>query len=124
MEVLSKDEIKFLIELSFSAISHGKVSYGRQICEHLLSLDSSLHGAKIALAFSYIVIDEFKDGDEILDNLIKEDPNNYEAIAFLSLSKSLQKDDLVLSLVKKVPESETCYSLCKNALEIYNNYEN
>ncbi len=124
MEVLSKDKIRFLIRLAFSAISHGKVTYGKEILKHLLEADKSLVAAKIGLAFSYIVIDAFQDADDILESIIKEDSLNYEAIAFLALSKSLQKDISVLSLVKKVPQNETCYSLCKNALEIYNQNEN
>lgn len=118
MEVLSKEEIKFLINLGFNACAQGKVLYGRDIFENLLRFDENLQGAKIGLAFSHIVVDSFVIADSLLNELLSKEEHNYDACAFMALSKALQKDEQAKDYINMVPESEPCYALCQNALQI------
>ena len=59
MQILEKEKISALIQIGFAGCAKGQIFQARRLFEGLLCADSELVGAKIGLAFSYIVVDDF-----------------------------------------------------------------
>lgn len=118
MQILTEDEVRFLIRLGFSACANSKVFHAQNIFTNLNKYDDNLSAAKIGLAFCFIVTDKFNEALDILYKIVEQDNSNYEAYAFIALALALQKDGKALDYINKVPSDEACFALCQNALEI------
>lgn len=117
MDLLTKDELTLLVNLGFAACMKGEVALARSLFNDLCEFNPDLKGAQVGRAFSYIVTDNFAQGEEILQELLTKDPTDLDIKAFLAFSKALQqKSEEVLALVAEIPpEAETAYNLAQEA---------
>lgn len=120
MEFLQRDEMVYLVNIGFAACMKGRIALARSLFADLLELQPDLKGARTGLAFSYIVTDEFERGDEILQKLLDDDPNDLDIRAFLAFSKALQhKADEVQELTEGITQKDsTAYNLARQAQEL------
>ena len=91
MQILEKEKISALIQIGFAGCAKGQIFQARRLFEGLLCADSELVGAKIGLAFSYIVVDDFDKADQILDELLVSHSDDADVKAMKVFSLALQK---------------------------------
>ena len=89
---LEKDELQKLVDIAFAGCSKGRVPEARTVFSKILEAVPGYTPAKVGLAFTHVVVDDFPPADEMLTDLLGEDPDNDDARGFLVLSKFLQKD--------------------------------
>ncbi|MGN0915841.1 MAG: tetratricopeptide repeat protein [Succinivibrio sp.] len=119
MSIITKEQLGSLISIGFAASARGMVAQSRVIFNGILAAMPNQSGALTGLAFSYIVVDEFSEGDEILRKIIESDPSYYEASAVLVLSLMLQKKpDEAKKVADGIPEDVTAKALATNALSL------
>ncbi len=118
-EILEKSEVRTLIDVAFAGCSRGLVTLSRQIFSKVLDVYPDIVAAKVGLAFSHIVVDDFAHGDELLNEVLENDSANDDARGFLVLSKFLQKDsDSVDSLMLEFVDKESSgYKLARSVIE-------
>ncbi|MCL1603324.1 tetratricopeptide repeat protein [Succinatimonas hippei] len=120
MQILEKEKISALIQLGFAGCAKGQIFQARRLFEGLLCADSELVGAKIGLAFSYIVVDDFDKADQILDELLVSHSDDADVKAMKVFSLSLQKkSEEAKKLASSVDASQqSAYNLCQDALNL------
>ena len=118
-EILEKSEIRMLINVAFAGCSKGCVTKSREIFSKILEVYPDISAAKVGLAFSHVVVDEFDRGDEILTSVLEADSSNDDARGFLVLSKFLQKNtDAVDSLMNEFVDTESSgYKLARSVID-------
>jgi lipoprotein NlpI len=118
-EIIEKSEIRMLINVAFAGCSRGYVSKAREIFSKLLEVYPDIAAAKVGLAFSYVVVDDFNRGDEILNSVLDADSSNDDARGFLVLSKFLQKNtDAVDTLMNEfVDKDSSGYKLAQSVID-------
>ena len=120
MQILEKEKISALIQIGFAGCAKGQIFQARRLFEGLLCADSELVGAKIGLAFSYIVVDDFDKADQILDELLvsHSDDADVKAMKFFSLALQ-KKSEEAKKLASSVDASQqSAYNLCQDALNL------
>ena len=120
MQILEKEKISALIQIGFAGCAKGQIFQARRLFEGLLCADSELVGAKIGLAFSYIVVDDFDQADQILDELLVSHSDDADVKAMKVFSLALQKKS---EEAKKIASSvdasqQSAYNLCQDALNL------
>ena len=110
MQILEKEKISALIQIGFAGCAKGQIFQARRLFEGLLCADSELVGAKIGLAFSYIVVDDFDKADQILDELL------VSHVFSLALQKKSEEAKKLASSVDASQQS--AYNLCQDALNL------
>ncbi len=120
MALLSTEEKRLLVKLGFAACQKGKVKHARDLFEKLLEAEPDAVGAKVGLAFSHIVVNDFAKGDELLNEVMVKHPDDMEAAALRVLSFALQKkENEAREAAAKIPEKEgSAYSLAQGALAL------
>ena len=120
MQILEKEKISALIQIGFAGCAKGQIFQARRLFEGLLCADSELVGAKIGLAFSYIVVDDFDKADQILDELLVSHSDDADVKAMKVFSLALQKkSEEAKKLASSVDASQqSAYNLCKDALNL------
>ena len=120
MQILEKEKISALIQIGFAGCAKGQIFQARRLFEGLLCADSELVGAKIGLAFSYIVVDDFDKADQILDELLVSHSDDADVKAMKVFSLSLQKkSEEAKKLASSVDASQqSAYNLCQDALNL------
>ncbi|MDR2456377.1 MAG: tetratricopeptide repeat protein [Deltaproteobacteria bacterium] len=78
-----------LAEIGYFAAHAGQVSKARTIFEGLLQAAPNLTSAKLGLAFTYLVANEFPKAEEGIREALAADPANSEARALLGLCLAL-----------------------------------
>ena len=120
MQILEKEKISALIQIGFAGCAKGQIFQARRLFEGLLCADSELVGAKIGLAFSYIVVDDFDKADQILDELLVSHSDDADVKAmkvfFLVLQKKSEEAKKLASSVDASQQS--AYNLCQDALNL------
>ena len=117
MQILEKEKISALIQIGFAGCAKGQIFQARRLFEGLLCADSELVGAKIGLAFSYIVVDDFDKADQILDELLVSHSDDADVKAMKVFSLALQKkSEEAKKLASSVDASQqSAYNLCQDA---------
>ncbi|WP_294565872.1 hypothetical protein [uncultured Succinatimonas sp.] len=120
MQILEKEKISALIQIGFAGCAKGQIFQTRRLFEGLLCVDSELVGAKIGLAFSYIVVDDFDKADQILDELLVSHSDDADVKAMKVFSLALQKkSEEAKKLASSVDASQqSAYNLCQDALNL------
>lgn len=120
MQILEKEKISALIQIGFAGCAKGQIFQARRLFEGLLCADSELVGAKIGLAFSYIVVDDFDKADQILDELLVSHSDDADVKAMKVFSLALQKkSEEAKELASSVDASQqSAYNLCQDALNL------
>lgn len=120
MHILEKEKISALIQIGFAGCAKGQIFQARRLFEGLLCADSELVGAKIGLAFSYIVVDDFDKADQILDELLVSHSDDADVKAMKVFSLALQKkSEEAKKLASSVDASQqSAYNLCQDALNL------
>ena len=120
MQILEKEKISALIQIGFAGCAKGQIFQARRLFEGLLCADSELVGAKIGLAFSYIVVDYFDNADQILDELLVSHSDDADVKAMKVFSLALQKkSEEAKKLASSVDASQqSAYNLCQDALNL------
>lgn len=120
MQILEKEKISALIQIGFAGCAKGQLFQARRLFEGLLCADSELVGAKIGLAFSYIVVDDFDKADQILDELLVSHSDDADVKAMKVFSLALQKkSEEAKKLASSVDASQqSAYNLCQDALNL------
>ena len=120
MQILEKEKISALIQIGFAGCAKGQIFQARRLFEGLLCADSELVGAKIGLAFSYIVVDDFDQADQILDELLVSHSDDADVKAMKVFSLALQKkSEEAKKLASSVDASQqSAYNLCQDALNL------
>lgn len=120
MQILEKEKISALIQIGFAGCAKGQIFQARRLFEGLLCADSELVGAKIGLAFSYIVVDDFDKADQILDDLLVSHSDDADVKAMKVFSLALQKkSEEAKELASSVDASQqSAYNLCQDALNL------
>ena len=120
MQILEKEKISALIQIGFAGCAKGQIFQARRLFEGLLCADSELVGAKIGLAFSYIVVDDFDKADQILDALLVSHSDDADVKAMKVFSLALQKkSEEAKKLASSVDASQqSAYNLCQDALNL------
>ncbi len=120
MQILEKEKISALIQIGFAGCAKGQIFQARRLFEGLLCADSELVGAKIGLAFSYIVVDDFDKADQILDEFLVSHSDDADVKAMKVFSLALQKkSEEAKKLASSVDASQqSAYNLCQDALNL------
>ena len=120
MQILEKEKISALIQIGFAGCAKVQIFQARLLFEGLLCADSELVGAKIGLAFSYIVVDDFDKADQILDELLVSHSDDADVKAMKVFSLALQKkSEEAKKLASSVDASQqSAYNLCQDALNL------
>ena len=120
MQILEKEKISALIQIGFAGCAKGQIFQARRLFEGLLCADSELVGAKIGLAFSYIVVDDFDKADQILDELLVSHSDDADVKTMKVFSLALQKkSEEAKKLASSVDASQqSAYNLCQDALNL------
>lgn len=120
MQILEKEKISALIQIGFAGCAKGQIFQARRLFEGLLCADSELVVAKIGLAFSYIVVDDFDKADQILDELLVSHSDDADVKAMKVFSLALQKkSEEAKKLASSVDASQqSAYNLCQDALNL------
>ena len=120
MQILEKEKISALIQIGFAGCAKGQIFQARRLFEGLLCADSELVGAKIGLAFSYIVVDDFDKADQILDELLVSHSDDADVKAMKVFSLALQKkSEEAKKLASSVDASQqSAYNLCQDAVNL------
>ena len=120
MQILEKEKISALIQIGFAGCAKGQIFQARRLFEGLLCADSELVGAKIGLAFSYIVVDDFDKADQILDELLVSHSDDADVKAMKVFYLALQKkSEEAKKLASSVDASQqSAYNLCQDALNL------
>jgi Flp pilus assembly protein TadD len=82
-------EVTRLVEIGLYAAHTGQVAKARALFEGLLKAKPKLSSAKLGLALSYLVVNEFEKAEEGFKEVLAIDPNHNEAQALLGLSMLL-----------------------------------
>ncbi len=90
MEDSLKQDVGSLCQIAYIGCMHGDVLYARKIFEALLDYNPDMTVAKIGMAYSHLVVDEFSEGDAILQELDQDDD---DVLSMQAASKVLQKDE-------------------------------
>ncbi len=89
-EFISALELQRLVEVGLAAAHRGRVARARAVFEGLLTYDPAFRSARIGLAFTHLVVDEFERAEELLKNeLPAGGPDDDEARALLALNYQL-----------------------------------
>lgn len=113
-ELMDKKNLSLLVETGFAACMQGKVLQARRIFENILDYKTSTP-AILGLAFTYLVVDDFDKGDNLLESL---DQNSDDVKAFKVFSLVLQrKVDEAYSLYENIENKDLPSAiLAKNCL--------
>lgn len=120
MNTLSKEDISLLVNIGFAACIKGKVTIARTLFENLLLAYPTMAPVKIGLSFSYLVVNDFVHGEQLLQEVIDNGDPDQEALAFLTFAKALQKkDEEAQELAAQVKEENiTAYNLVQESLHL------
>lgn len=117
--ILDKDSVRLLLDVGFAACSRGVVAEARRIFDGILSAFPDNVSARVGQAFVLVVTDQFTGAEEILNEVLDQDPANDDARGFLALSKYLQKDTEALDeqMTRFADTSSSGYRLAASLLE-------
>lgn len=94
MDILSKEELRMLVQIGYAACMSGQVNQAKAIFDNLLIANPDCAPAKVGEAFLCMVCDQFQKGDEILQAIVSgpDVSINDEAYALLCFSAALQRN--------------------------------
>lgn len=120
VNTLSKDDIRLLVNIGFAACIKGKVAPARTLFENLLVVYPEMAPVKVGLSFSHLVVNDFAQGEQLLQEVIDAGDPEQEAVAFLAFAKALQKKaDEAQELAAQVKEENSvAYNLAQEALQL------
>lgn len=87
--MLTTAQIQLLLEISLAGSRTGQVLAARDICAAILIVKPDFAPARIALAFSHIVVDEFDEACTILYGILQTAPDDADALIMLGLAETL-----------------------------------
>ena len=116
-ELIEKSNLSRLIETGFFACMQGKILQARRIFENVLEYNADLVPAKIGLAFTYLVVDDFARGEELLGDC----PQDLDDVKSMQVfSKVLQRQGAEAQALYETIVDKQCPSaiLAKNSLPL------
>lgn len=87
--MLNDTQIAQLLEISLAGSRTGQVLPARDICAAILAVRPGFMPARIALAFSHIVLDEFEEARVLLNDVLTTAPADSDALVMLGLLETL-----------------------------------
>ncbi len=117
--ILDKDSVRLLLDVGFAACSRGVVAEAKRIFDGVLAAFPDNVSARVGRAFVLVVTDQFTGAEEILNDILEQDPGNDDARGFLALSKYLQKDSDALGeqMTRFADTASSGYCLAASLLE-------
>ena len=120
MQILDNEKISTLIQIGFAGCTKGQIFQARRLFEGLLCANPEILGAKLGLAFSHLVVDDFAKADELLDELMTKYEHDADVKAMKVFSCALQKQaeeaHAIADLIS--PEDVSAYQLCQDSLKL------
>lgn len=112
-------EVTRLVEIGLYAAHTGQVAKARTLFEGLLKARPKLSSAKLGLALSYLVVNDFEKAEEGFKEVLAADPDHNEAQALLGLSFVLsgRGEEAKPILTKAAQGPEPGAELARNLLE-------
>lgn len=112
-DLISSDDVGKLLLLASELINNGEVAAGRKMCLNLLQVFTDSQAINCALAFSFIVTDEFSQAESILAHWVDVEGAAFdETLSMMVLSKTLQKDkEGALKYAARVNKESSAYNL-------------
>ncbi len=117
--ILDKDSVRLLLDVGFAACSRGVVAEAKRVFDGVLAAFPDNVSARVGRAFVLVVTDQFTGAEEILNDILEQDPGNDDARGFLALSKYLQKDSDALGeqMTRFADTTSSGYRLAASLLE-------
>ncbi len=85
MALLESSQISRLLDIAYVAAHAGKVNAANTIFNAILAADPKSVPATIGISLTHYMTDQFSKGEELLLEVIKNNPNDQEALGVLSL---------------------------------------
>lgn len=102
--MLTQENISRLVDLACVACQKGLVADVRVILDGVLAERPGFVPARIALAFSHVVTDDFAGAEEILNGVLSENPDDADALAIQALGRFLSGDrDGAAAIFARIP---------------------
>ncbi len=106
--MFSEKQVERLIDVANVGCHHGYVFDARVIYESILASKPNFTPAKISLAFSHIVVDDFDNAKNLLTEIIGENDMDIDAKVMLGLCYLLAKEkELAHELLKPLSADTT-----------------
>ncbi len=116
--MFNEQNIARLLDIANAACHAGDVYNAKCLCEAVLAIKPNFVPANLCLAYSHMVVDEFEKSAEILDVILKENPQDEDAIFLLSLQFYMMGDSGRARITAKNIENSENVSLQSFAKEI------
>ncbi len=118
--MLSESQIRRLLDIANAACHKGNAADARIIYDGVLALRPGFAPARIGMALSHIVVNEFEKSEELLKAVLEENPDDVDAQVMLGLCYVLagrgEEAETVLTPVAegREPASELASSLLES----------
>jgi cytochrome c-type biogenesis protein CcmH/NrfG len=112
-ELIDETQLARLVDVGLAAAHLGKPGEARRIFENLLAARPEHTPARIGLAFTYLVCNDFDKARTILrDEVLAKNPRDPEALALLGLALSFDgKYEEAAAVLESVPDGSPASSL-------------
>lgn len=116
--MLSDTQIQRLIDLANAACQKGFVDDARVMLDGVLALRPDCAPARIGLAFTHIVVDDFDGAVAILDDqVLARNPDDFDALALKGLAFMLAgRSDEARETLGRVPEDAAASDMARAVL--------
>ncbi len=117
---MQQEDKALLASLGFAACLKGRLDLGVKLFEDLTKFDPPVKAAAAGLAFAKIITDQFEEGEQMLLDQLKADPENYDLKGMLVLAYALQKKEQeARETAASIPaEAESAAALSAQALSL------
>jgi Flp pilus assembly protein TadD len=104
--LIENRHIQRLVDIGLTGVYRGRVAESRAVFEGLLAYNPALTAARIGLAFSHLVVDDFETAETMLQSILTTDQDNPEALVMLGLVYKLAgRGDEAAETLTKVPSN-------------------
>jgi cytochrome c-type biogenesis protein CcmH/NrfG len=112
-ELIDTTQLTRLVDVGLAATHLGKPAQARALFENLLAYRPEHAPARIGLAFTYLVCNDFGKAEAILrDEVLAKKPQDVEALAFLGLALSFSgKFEEAARVLEHVPADSSAACL-------------
>ncbi|MDR3159397.1 MAG: tetratricopeptide repeat protein [Zoogloeaceae bacterium] len=102
--LIDNTQLSRLVDVGLAAAHLGKPGEARAIFENLLAYRPGHAPARIGLAFTYLVCNDFEKAQTLLSEALAENPQDGEALALLGLAQSFAgKPEDAARTLERVP---------------------
>ncbi len=90
--MLNDQNIARLLDIANTASHVGDANNAKLLCKAILEVKPNFAPAEISLAYNYLSVDEFEKSMQVLDDVLKKNPQDEEALFLLSFQCFLMGD--------------------------------